>query len=56
MNLTPVEWSSWTNSWLPKIIFNEILDIIILIIPNAGIINIYTSGCPKNQIKEKWKL
>ena len=26
-------------------------EIIILVIPKAGIINIYTSGCPKNQKK-----
>jgi len=36
---------------LPKIIDCEYLANISLIIPKAGNINIYTSGCPKNQNK-----
>jgi hypothetical protein len=29
----------------------ELADIVVLIIPNPGMIKIYTSGCPKNQNK-----
>jgi hypothetical protein len=29
----------------------ELAEIVVLIIPNPGIIKIYTSGCPKNQNK-----
>jgi hypothetical protein len=34
---------------LPNAAFDEKLETIWLIIPNAGSIKIYTSGCPKNQ-------
>jgi len=34
---------------LPNTAFDENLETIWLIIPNAGKIRIYTSGCPKNQ-------
>lgn len=35
----------------PKTAFDEKFETIWLIIPNAGKIKIYTSGCPKNQNK-----
>ena len=34
----------------------ELADIVVLIIPKPGIINIYTSGCPKNQNKCWYKI
>jgi len=34
----------------------ELAEITVLIIPNPGMINIYTSGCPKNQNKCWYKI
>jgi len=42
---------AYTIPKYPNIPLPDPIAIVILIIPKAGIIKIYTSGCPKNQNK-----
>jgi hypothetical protein len=44
---------AYTIPKYPNTLLLELADIVVLIIPKPGIINMYTSGCPKNQ-KRCW--
>lgn len=47
----PIDIIAYIIPACPNIGFSANVDTICETIPNAGIINIYTSGCPKNQNK-----
>jgi hypothetical protein len=48
---TPIDIMAYAIPRYPKTPFSVADDNVLLIIPNPGIIKIYTSGCPKNQNK-----
>jgi len=45
----PIDIIAYTIPKYPNTFLLEPADIVVLTIPKAGIIKIYTSGCPKNQ-------